>query len=801
MDSMSPINRRRLLALSGSGMVFVSLAGCGGGEDGATPTPAPSPGAGPTPTPAPTPAPTAGPSPTPTPTPAPTSGPTPAPTPVPTPAPGSSGFDGNGAPGAGTAGTPVSAAQRVATMDAVSAAMSTLVSTASGGPRFDAVAMAQQLQAMPAFHRVGISTRMGNVWARFTDGRSLVLVNNLQPAAGATGAAPPTPAAARSRALGTRQRRQGAAIDIPAMLTNSQYRQLDMFGAVPNNSSPLAAHLMLDWVDHNTLPNLRRMAMGRGFKLPTIQTQTLPDDGVDNGVVGLRDVSGDGVFFITACAAEVGSTEAPTSVICTATAHNEANEAAYATDLTRGSLVYAVSWRGTGDGWAPFKCLAITPLFTDLWRWSFPTECIGIFNLSGGSVMNEWYPALRAAGLRNLFFWDKPVPWQRLLAFVDDLVQMELGTNNLDGSHVRLREPSPPRVRAYGVGETVGYLWERRLGDDMNGTPRADYLPEPTPSLYVNVLTPTISYATINENASYIELVGQFGRQRSDFLPAEVRIGSNPASLNEPLLSRADGLLPGGNVPSRRVWRGDLIQATLQPDQLRRGGYVQVLNAERWSNLVQITFWEIPINVTTTITGGLTLQMTVTLWLRADVRGYRLKPDGDRWAGGPMRVMGTSLDSRATFTASGEISQTVQRDTTTISWFGSGSTGTSGGVPTVSGSGLLDWTARRWTPVVSVTGGGFHQQRTLVQRFDPLTNTTVTTSDVTAPMPATFFAPVAPVPPLEFVFDENWNLLGGSYPATSTPITLLGERTRTTTMSWGGVRAEFSPVGDERGGA
>ena len=149
MDALQ-LNRRRLLALTGSSMVLVSLSGCGGGEDAAA---APA---------------TAGPDPTPTP-------PPPAPPPPPPPPPtGASDFDGNGAAAAGSAGTPVSAAQRVAALDAVTAAMSSLASTAGGGPQRDAVALARQLQLMPAFHRVGISTRMGNVWARFTDGRSLV---------------------------------------------------------------------------------------------------------------------------------------------------------------------------------------------------------------------------------------------------------------------------------------------------------------------------------------------------------------------------------------------------------------------------------------------------------------------------------------------------------------------------------------------------------------------------------------------------------------------------------------------------
>ena len=118
----------------------------------------------------------------------------------------------------------------------------------------------------------------------------------------------------------------------------------------------------------------------------------------------------------------------------------------------------------------------------------------------------------------------------------------------------------------------------------------------------------------------------------------------------------------------------------------------------------------------------------------------------------------------------------------------------------VSGNGLLDWTARRWKPSISVIGGGTHQQRRRVERFDPLTSSIVIVSDVTAPIPVSFAAPALPVPPLEFQFDENWNLQGGSYVNASQPVSLLGERTRTTTMNWGAVQAAFSPMGDDRGG-
>ena len=107
--------------------------------------------------------------------------------------------------------------------------------------------------------------------------------------------------------------------------------------------------------------------------------------------------------------------------------------------------------------------------------------------------------------------------------------------------------------------------------------------------------------------------------------------------------------------------------------------------------------------------------------------------------------------------------------------------------------------ARRWKPQLTVAGPQTHAQRRVVKRTDA-DGVQVTVSDTTEALPVSFFAPAQPVPPLEFAFDERWNLLAGSHVNATEPISLLGERTRTTTMSWGAVQARDSPVDDDHGG-
>ena len=52
------------------------------------------------------------------------------------------------------------------------------------------------------------------------------------------------------------------------------------------------------------------MAVGRGFTLPENQGNQATDSSSYNGVERPRTLAGDNIFFITASAAEVGSSEA-----------------------------------------------------------------------------------------------------------------------------------------------------------------------------------------------------------------------------------------------------------------------------------------------------------------------------------------------------------------------------------------------------------------------------------------------------------------------------------------------------------
>ena len=703
---------------------------------------------------------------------------------------GGSTGGGTSAGGGTSVGGTITVQQRAATLQAVSDAVARL---SAGSDGFDSSALVREMQSIASLVEVGQSARVGNVWARFSDGRWLVVPNNLRGLAPTGSAQDRSQQAARARPKST----SNAEFDTPAILVARQYRQLDMLGQVPIGSSVDAAHLCLDFVDATTLPNLRKMAVGRGFVLPEIQATQPVDVGIDNGVRGLADVRGDGVFFITAPAAQGGDDATPYTLICTDTPGNEANLAAFEPELSAGALAYAIKLRGVDGAWQAHPCLAMSAQFVRTRAWRFPAESIGIFNLSGAPELSDWIPVLEGAGLRHVLGWRQAVSWQRLLAFADDLIQFNLATNNLEGRLVR--QAPEPRLRAYGMADTLGHLIDRGL---TGGRDAVFYLQERQPSLFVNTILPTIERALIRETRGELELNGQFGARAwtDDVVPRIAVARTEGQRFAEPLLWRAADPPLGGNETLRDpLWQGQLLQTVLDGrDPLERGGYVQVFNGGRCSNVVPITHWEIPIQAVTSV-DELTLAVTITIRLRADVHGWRLGPEGSPRNGFVQTPLEGSVHSSARFSASGSISQfdSVRRTLTTVSWLGSGSIGNAIGAFLVYLNGTLWWDSRRLAPLaVGVGGGTAFQQRTVVEEFD-INGVLLRRNETTVDLPVTAAAAGAgPNGEFAMSFDPDWNLMSGQFealPAESDLLPTPAKRLQRTRLSWPLVRPDFAP--------
>jgi hypothetical protein len=321
---------------------------------------------------------------------------------------------------------------------------------------------------------------------------------------------------------------------------------------------------------------------------------------------------------------------------------------------------------------------------------------------------------------------------------------------------------------------------------------------------------------TIKEASLDIELVGQFGRAmpgtpRGPHLvqPAntemdpKVLIGTSDAGRwSEPLLSRAaDPLLAANEALDDPPWPGDLLKTRLQERHLERGGYVQVVNGGRCSNVVPITHWEIPFQVVTTI-DSLTLTMTVTVCLRADVHGWRLDPEDDEYNGQPQRSLEGSVHSRASYQAGGsaEHYDTSTRTRTTVNWSGSGSIANAMGDFLVLFGAELFWGNRetRFTQL-AVRGGGAYQQQRVVEQFD-VNGQLLRRTDTTTNEPVSLSAVGAGAQGLlTLLFDRQWNLQAGQFELHSENSDVLPappQRVKRTRLSWPQVTPDFAPRDD-----
>jgi hypothetical protein len=152
--------------------------------------------------------------------------------------------------------------------------------------------------------------------------------------------------------------------------------------------------------------------------------------------------------------------------------------------------------------------------------------------------------------------------------------------------------------------------------------------------------------------------------------------------------------------------------------------------------------------------------------------------------------MESMFECEAVYEASGEISQTVDRVTTTITWSGgSREVNPTPGEHFIGCVGFLDMLARN-LPIMLNAGNGKHDQRTVKKRGAELL------SDETIQRPATLAVNGLPQAPLAFQFDDRWTLQAGQHSSPGQPVSLLGQRALTHTVSWDEVTPEFPPVDD-----
>ena len=314
------------------------------------------------------------------------------------------GPPGTGGGGGGTA----SDSLRNSVLDSV-------VAFTSQSPTPSDQAVLQFFRGRRAFEASGIAPD-GSVWARFTDGKMLIYVSNFQPAS-----APPSPFN-RSDGNGYGGRTENLPGTLKARILNS------LGTAFEDAGSAEAVQSIRSWLDN------------AGYTSPLGSSTA--------GVNDLKQVSGDGIFYMSAHGGMCQARDSTTIyAIWTADEASPASDAGLKLDLDSSYVVYMVATHDRGFlGNTTSKHYAITPKFVNRYM-SFGSNSLVYFNACSSND-----PTMRAAcmskGAAVYVGWSKPAKSDVAFHAARYLFDRLLGANQF--------EPENPHQRPFYY-TVVGY--------------------------------------------------------------------------------------------------------------------------------------------------------------------------------------------------------------------------------------------------------------------------------------------------------------------------------------------------------
>lgn len=295
----------------------------------------------------------------------------------------------------------------------------------------------QYFRNHPEFEASGISP-LSSVWARFTDGRLFVFMNDIGISSGSTSFMRPMQ---HSDIPGPRE--------IHNLPGNTRVRLLNALGP-----------LFTQYGSDETITNLHSWFNSVGYTDPLGQ--------VDATVNGLRQVHGDGVFYMSTHGG-AGQTRLNESIYCVWTSEEvtPAEDANLKLDLDSGYVVTAVaSYDVDSDGnEIDRKHYAITPRFVTRYM-SFGTNSLVYFNACGSND-GTFKGAYMAKGASVYFGWSKPARVPGVFHAARFLFDRLLGTNQY--------ELEDPRQRPFNYSVVLedmhhrGYDTTSSISPDPNG--------------------------------------------------------------------------------------------------------------------------------------------------------------------------------------------------------------------------------------------------------------------------------------------------------------------------------------------
>jgi hypothetical protein len=641
------------------------------------------------------------------------------------------------------AGGPLTAAQRESAITAVEDFLVATGAAQFGGDAF-AAAVRQYLATRPEFEAHGVDDSE-SVWARFRDGRLLIIANNREP-----GAAADEDAAAAVQLAGALQVAGAGSAELPVP---RQVRLLHSFG--PNFEQVQAP--VRDLADRFT---------AAGYTVA-------PGNEGDARVDILRNVSGDGFFYFNTHGGKGRTREGhdvfamQTSSMASAATDNLPD---FKDDLDNGRLVYMTAKNGGKllggliDDWD--TRYAITHLFVDRYM-SFGQNSILFFNVcysgNANSDISSFVFAAHKKGAGFYIGWSKAVSVTPAFNAVRYFADRMLGANAF--------RAEDPRQRPFDLNAVLEDMTKKGLTTDASSG--AELVLRPAVAGTNGLLTPTIHALEPAQDGA-------------DFLTVHGRFGADPGAS-------ARSVTVGGQAMTVQEWTPDEITIPVPRTDAGSSGDVVVTVRGVRSNARALVAWRGRMKFTLRSQGSLSQNIEFDLHLRGDPDRGRQRPgDSPVDLQQPFSIQ-PILGGTGSYSASGSHTWLEPGDPCpwTETWSGSGSMVYG---PNDTGRyGLLYGGPIQGEPrVLKLTLIAFGTQEIRVRGSAPCD------SDFSAPsgfmIPRELFDGGIS---LDLKLDSSFNIMPGKV-ERSVKGPFRDERTSTATLEWDAIPAQPAPAQDQK---
>ena len=507
------------------------------------------------------------------------------------------------APSGGTTGTNLTSAQIVSTINTVQTKFQSMMDAGTDIPTRDAQ-IVTFLKTQPTISIAGQGAD-GCVWARFTNNRYYMILDNRTPVSTSKQAQSDfgQPVSGPHPVRHSRRAAKSIVSTSTRSPSSPVHRAADGM-AIPQSKQARLLKALDTATFGDSVPQIQDFLQRRGYDV------TVQEGSVEN----LRSIQNDGIFYIDTHGGLGHYTDGSSFwMTWTSSQISEQNDSLYRDDLNDGSLLYITAINGTAVNGQRFLSnhYGITANFIKKYHWSFAKDSFSYLNCCYGSnpgvSMNQDLRAL-SMPVKSTIGWTAPIAGLAIpvaIYFFDRL----LGTNAVTPQASSRRRPFESEI-VYRMLIIDGHFQETYTGSDHQSHVSAIVKDGPD-----FLLTPTIQTMEMKERIA----------------ESPIR-GKTELTLHGHFGSRQGTVKIGGTEVPVTTWDGDTI--VCQPADKPGDGFsgdVEVSIDDHDSNAVALTQWHGKLTYTIDMlppqAASAQSVITIDAIFRADLHDYRTFPD------------------------------------------------------------------------------------------------------------------------------------------------------------------------------